>query len=137
MTTVTTSIYKTAGATATNSGPSSTATANIVDYSVALPQDVNTIKWDCPSMTSFTTNNLNPNQNFNVACGVDYANSIAAVQGGVVADIVGILAYSAQDCMEACSYMNQLNGQWGFGTSCWGITFSQDMSQSYAHHGAN
>jgi hypothetical protein len=53
-------------------------------------------------MTSFTTNNLI----FNVACGVDYYNSIAAEQGGTVADIVRILAYSAQDCMEACSYMN-------------------------------
>jgi hypothetical protein len=58
-------------------------------------------------MTSFTTNNLI----FNVACGVDYYNSIAAEQGGTVADIVCILAYSAQDCMEACSYMNQFNGQ--------------------------
>lgn len=88
-------------------------------------------------MTSFTTNNLTPNQNFNVACGVDYYNSIAAEQGGVVADIIGILAYSAQDCMEACSYLNQVNGQRGLGTSCWGITFNQDMSRSYANLGAN
>jgi hypothetical protein len=84
-------------------------------------------------MTSFTTNNLI----FNVACGVDYYNSIAAEQGGTVADIVCILAYSAQDCMEAYSYMNQFNGQWGFGTPCRGVTFNRDMSHSYADHGGN
>jgi hypothetical protein len=88
-------------------------------------------------MSSFTTNNLNPNQNYNVACGVDYSNSVPAEQGGVVADITGILAYSAQECIQACSYMNELEAIWGLGTKCAGITFRQDMSAMYTAHGGN
>ena len=113
-----------------------TSTPNI-SYAAALPQDVVTVKWDCPSITSYTTSNLQTNQVFAVTCGVDYYNNIAAIQGGIVADIVGIVAYSAADCMEACANMNIFASQWGFSTKCAGITFGEQMSIEYSNHGAN
>lgn len=115
---------------------SPTSTSNI-SYAAALPQDVVTVKWDCPSITSYTTSNLQTNQVFAVTCGVDYSNHIAATQGGIVADIVGIVAYSAADCMDACASMNFFASQWGFSTKCAGITFGEQMSLEYSKNGAN
>jgi len=115
---------------------SPTSTSN-TSYAAALPQDVVTVKWDCPSITSYTTSNLEANQVFTVTCGVDYYNNIAAIQGGIVADIVGIVAYSAADCMDACAHMNIFASRWGFSTKCAGITFGDQMSLEYGKNGAN
>jgi len=68
---------------------------------------------------------------------VDYYNHNAATQGGIVADIVGIVAYSAADCMEACAKMNIFANEWGFSTKCAGITFGKQMSSEYSRQGAN
>jgi hypothetical protein len=115
----------------------STSTTNLTNYLAALPQNVRTLAWDCPNLSTFTTNNLLQNQAFVVTCGIDYNSNRAAVQGGIVSDVVGILAYSAQDCMEACSNLNAFGATWGFPTKCAGITFSQAMSSLWASFGAN
>jgi hypothetical protein len=117
-----------------SASPTSTS---ITGYAAALPQDVVTVEWDCPSITSYTTSNLATNYVFAVTCGVDYNSHIPATQGGVVADIVGIIAYSAADCMEACATMNILASEWGFSTKCAGITFGVQMSVGYNGQGAN
>jgi hypothetical protein len=121
----------------TETAPSSPTSTSNISYAAALPQDVVTVKWDCPSITSYTTSNLQENQVFAVTCGVDYYNHIAATQGGIVADIVGIVAYSAADCMDACATMNIFASRWGFSTKCAGITFGERMSFEYSKNGAN
>ena len=122
--------------TVTRSG-SAAATSNIQNFVVASPQDIGTLASDCPDLTTFTTSNLNINEEFDVTCGVDYGNSGPAVGGGVVADIVGIVAYTADDCMEACAELNNFNNKWQYGVKCLGITWSSNLSSAWASLGAN
>ena len=42
-------------------------TANLTDYAVARPQDVDTLAWDCPDASDYTTTNVDPNQRFQVS----------------------------------------------------------------------
>ena len=131
----TTTVTESASPTAAVASP--TSTSDVTNYAPVLPQSVATVQWDCPGMTSYTTVNVNPNQQFNVTCGIDFGNHGPANEGGVVADIIGIVAYSAADCMEACANMNGFVPTWGYTTSCAGITFSQQLSVVYGDYGAN
>jgi hypothetical protein len=132
--TETMSTSPTAGSPAVSS---STSTSGVANYSPILPQNVATVQWDCPGMTSYTTVKLSPNQQFKVTCGIDFANHIPANEGGLVADIIGVVAYSAADCMEACANMNGFVPTWGYTITCAGITFAQEMSLLYSEYGAN
>ena len=115
----------------------SSSTSDVANYAPDLPQSVATVQWDCPGMSSYTTVNCNPNQQFNVTCGIDFGNHNPANEGGVVADIIGIVAYSAADCMEACANMNGFVPTYGYTVTCAGITFAQEMSTVYNEYGAN
>jgi hypothetical protein len=49
-------------------------------------------------------------------------------------DITGITAYSLQQCVDACSTMNEVEGT----TKCRAVALSQALSDEYGHNrGAN
>ena len=106
--------------TATLSAGQTAPTTDLTNYAAALPADVDTLSWDCPGASSYTTSNISPNANFDITCGIDWAQGHDAVGGGVVADIIGIVAYSADDCMEACANFNMFQAKWSNSTNmCW------------------
>jgi hypothetical protein len=48
-------------------------------------------------------------------------------------DIIGIAAYSWQQCIDACSVMNSVNGK----DQCKAAVLGSDLSHAYASNGAN
>ena len=68
---------------------------------------------------------------------MDYGNGGAAVGGGIVADIVGIVAYTAADCMTGCAVFNKAQDIWGNNTRCAGVTFARKISLTYDDLAAN
>ena len=116
---------------------SSVPTTNVQDYSALPPSEVQTLAWGCPNLQSYTTSTEDYNESFDVICGVDYGNDGAATQGGVVADIVGLVAYSPEECMTACVQMNYFQQRWGFGEQCRGITFGNRLSAGWQTWGGN
>lgn len=123
--------------TATLSAGQTAPTTDLTNYAAALPADVDTLSWDCPGVSSYTTSNISPNANFDITCGIDWAQGHDAVGGGVVADIIGIVAYSADDCMEACANFNMFQAKWSNSTICAGVTFSRGLSAGYSSYAAN
>lgn len=110
----------------TNSTP--TALDNV---SVPKPNDVNSLALDCPKIDS-TTYISRIGQSFQFVCAMDYqGNSPAAQRNGTVKDLVGLIAYSVDDCIEACSEMNEYLG------GCGAITLKADMSLSVKLFRAN
>jgi hypothetical protein len=57
----------------------------------------------------------------------DSPSGLPAEGGGVISDIAGIIVYSVNDCMDACSRTNSLAARWNDGIQCRAITFSIDL----------
>ena len=123
--------------TATLSAGQTAPTTDLTNYAAALPADVDTLSWNCPGASSYTTSNISPNANFDITCGIDWAQGKDAVGGGVVADIIGIVAYSAEDCMEACANFNMFQAKWSNQTTCAGVTFATQLGYDYGKYAAN
>jgi hypothetical protein len=74
---------------------------------------------------------------FTSYCGEDFTAGLAADGGGVIADIAGIVAYSATDCMEACSALNYQSNKWRTPTKCLSISFWIDLNDMTVAEGGN
>ena len=74
---------------------------------------------------------------FTSYCGEDFTAGLAADGGGVIADIAGIIAYSAADCMEACSALNYQSNKWRTPTKCLSISFWIDLNDMTVAEGGN
>ena len=60
-----------------------------------------------------------------------------SVGGGIVSDIAGMVAYTAEDCMEACAELNMFDDQWNHGVRCLGITWCRTLSYAWNLQEAN
>jgi hypothetical protein len=74
---------------------------------------------------------------FTFSCGYDFGAGGNAAQGGVIADIVGLVAYSVLDCIDACSVLNFKSKQWEVATRCNSITFDTVMATTIGTVGGN
>lgn len=102
---------------------------SLTNFSVPAPSTVASVALDCPNLTGQSYISAT-NHTFTQSCNHDYLNGTSAAGNvGTIHDIVGIIAYSMNDCMDACSTMNQLQ----YGLVCAGVTFNAAMSMMYAH----
>jgi hypothetical protein len=102
-----------------SNGAYSTVTGgHFTNLSVPAPSTVNTLFLDCPAISSTTYTAHNSSNIFALTCDIDYPSYLFGNE-----DIIDIVAYSMQDCMQACSELVDH----GF-APCAGATFLSTMS---------
>jgi hypothetical protein len=95
---------------------SATPTSGFTNLSVPAPSAVTSLFLDCPAISSTTYTASNSSNIFAITCSIDYVNGFPGNK-----DITDIVAYSLQDCLQACSELV------GNGIPCVGATFRSDM----------
>jgi hypothetical protein len=105
--------------TVTTTSPSSTSTSGFTNFSVTAPSAITSLYIDCPAVSSTTYTAQNSSNIFAMTCDLDYPSWEVGNK-----DIVSIIAYSLQDCMEACSQMTSRGI-----ASCAGALFESDLGE--------
>ncbi|KAI1433361.1 hypothetical protein GGR50DRAFT_509194 [Xylaria sp. CBS 124048] len=112
--------------------PETTAAGtSLTDYKVAPAQDVISIDVDCSALNN-TIQTTPKKDDFHVYCGVDFGSGKRVDGQGrdiILADIVGINAYSLPDCLQACSQYNFESKKWGSPLRCGAVTLAVDMAK--------
>ncbi|KAF5242898.1 hypothetical protein FAUST_3065 [Fusarium austroamericanum] len=105
------------------------------DYAPKPPVEVNKLQLPCPGNKQKETRfaSRDGKTRFKWWCGVDAPYGNAAKEGGRITDIA-ILAYSIDDCMQACANIYQRDQA---GVACKSIVFSKTMFSSYTSRNAN
>lgn len=117
---------QTANGTATQlPAPTSFATAALTNLSVPAPRMVDSLALDCPSTHGKYYTSATTGITFSIWCDHDYpVGLIAEGNNATVKDIMAIVAYAMDDCMEACSSMNAKS----LSNACAGVAFNSNMS---------
>jgi hypothetical protein len=76
-------------------------------------------------------------QTFTITCGVNFNSGLAADGGGVIGDLVGIIMYTLDDCLDACSGFNQQTQRYGRDMNCKSVSWFWDMKNATASIGGN
>lgn len=111
---------------------SATASATATDYAPVSIRDVQTLVNNCPTIEGTTIKN-HFNQNFRYTCGVDLGN-LPAAEGGNITDIAAIIAYTIEDCIDACSginfqtFLQRVEG----GPTCSSVSWTENAAASVA-----
>jgi len=94
------------------------------NVSVFKLNDVNSLALDCFKIDS-TTYISWIDQSFQFVCAMNYQGNSSAVQrNDIMKDLIELIAYSINDCIETCSEMNE------YLDDCDAITFKANMSLS-------
>ncbi|KAK4945592.1 hypothetical protein LTR10_015211 [Elasticomyces elasticus] len=114
-----------AGATATmtatgTSSATSTSTGQVKNYAPLLPAQVNTTALDCNDKSTITSAT---GEQFQLNCNINYGGN----------DIINIIAYTLDACIEACSNLNTIANA----TTCHGIMFNGNMEFVVAEDNGN
>jgi hypothetical protein len=96
----------------------STPTTGFTNLFVPAPSTVTTVSLNCPSISSTTYTAYNSSNIFAITCSIGYPGGHPGNE-----DVTKVVAYSLQDCLEACSQLPSS----GF-TPCAGATFASTMS---------
>ncbi|SLM35078.1 hypothetical protein LPUS_04116 [Lasallia pustulata] len=127
----------TSQAAPTNPSALTNATQALTNLSVPAPSTVVSVALDCPAIDgkSYTSGT---GSNFKQRCNQDLNGGSPALGNnglinGTISDIIGIVAYSFTDCIEACSTMNRF----GYGPQCHGVSFDLRMEQRYEEQQCN
>jgi hypothetical protein len=115
----------------------SQSAALLTNYSAPAPSAISWLFLNCPALNGLTYTNAFTGDKYAQFCGQDFTSGLPAEGGGVISDIAGIIAYSANDCMDACSKTNSLAARWNDGIQCRAITFSIDLHNASIAQGAN
>jgi hypothetical protein len=95
---------------------SATPTSGFTNLTVPESSTVTSLFLNCPAVSSTTYTAHNSSNIFAITCGIDYPSEVIGNY-----DITDIVAYSLQDCLQACSELV------GNGIPCVGATFRSDM----------
>lgn len=104
-----------------------------MNYTVPDWQRIDSISYACP-VPDFTSQT---GDKYTFACGYDVGTGLRTSTGDVIADIIGIVVYSVQDCANACSELNRCAVYWNFPVKCASITFAWDMNNVTQANGGN
>lgn len=110
----------------------STANATFHNYVPAAPSSVSSLALNCPALNNQGAQTAYGDR-FVVYCGEDFSNGFPADGGGIIADFINIIAYSFEDCLEACSALNYRSQKYHRNnTTCRAVTFISDLG-NYAN----
>jgi hypothetical protein len=122
----------TAATSTTSSGAAASATGTVTNYVPTSIRDIDTLALDCPAIDG-TTGRTHFNQNFKYTCGVDLGNQPSAA-GGNITDLAAIIAYTIEDCIDACSavtFQTFIHGVKG-GPTCSSVSWFADAKSTVA-----
>ncbi|KAI8625022.1 hypothetical protein F5Y19DRAFT_480076 [Xylariaceae sp. FL1651] len=136
----TTSTSPTSSAPSTPSNPSTTSVATfqttmdgkLLNYTVDSASQISTLSANCDSLSQEAQKTIF-NESFLVFCGnwigegghKDYSGNEV-----ILKDIAGIIAYSLQDCLEACSNYTSRARKYGIDNACGSVTFRTDLGST-------
>ncbi|KAF5009943.1 hypothetical protein FDECE_3849 [Fusarium decemcellulare] len=101
-------------------------------------KSVKLLELDCPAdKTKQTSFKSSKGYDFKWWCGVNAAANTPAEEGGMVADVSPIIAYTLDDCINACSAMIEKDEKEGTGVKCRSIVFGKRMSAELDAWGVN
>ncbi|KAM0344504.1 hypothetical protein ACHAPU_007477 [Fusarium lateritium] len=107
-------------------------------YVPRSPSSIQNLVLKCPDKKNDETRyKSNLGYEFQWWCGVNAPQGAPAEGGGIVGDLAPIIAYSIEDCMEACSAVAQKDANTGSGFHCASIVFGKRMSSEIDNQGAN
>lgn len=112
--------------TVTITAPASTATnagGKLTNYTVPSPTTISSVALDCPNIDGNTYNTSN-GQSWALSCHLDEYTG----------DLGAILAYTYQDCIEACAAMNKWQGE---ERVCSRVQFSSLVAEKMAEDWGN
>ena len=102
--------------------------ASLTSYTPANPSNIALLALDCPALNNhqYTSHYTDT---FTQYCGIDMPAGHPAATGGTYVDLVDVVAYTADACMDACSALSFRSGLVGGNTTkCLAVMFLQDMS---------
>ncbi|EXJ90458.1 hypothetical protein A1O1_03560 [Capronia coronata CBS 617.96] len=103
----------TATVTNTVSSAPTTQTGLVNNYSPLLPDQVNTTALDCAEQATITSRS---DEQYQLNCNINYPDN----------DLLNFIAYSLDDCIDACSSINTVSGD----TQCHGVVFNANLEKS-------
>ena len=116
----------TSAPTATSASAAPNADSNATSTASGLVVPTGTLALNCPSLDQAGQQTIRIGSYtwyFNSMCGTDFAGH----------DIVGIISYSLDNCMQACVMYNVFYGE----NKCVAVHFAADMDDSLAANYAN
>ncbi|RSL52225.1 hypothetical protein CEP54_011034 [Fusarium duplospermum] len=123
--------------TTTTPTPSTSTTTSAAFFTPTPASQIQNLTWFCEEPEQSKTIELTNGFKFKAYCGTDGGGVGNAEGGGTLKDWVGIIAYSLEDCLQACTQMNAMNDSQDTGATCKSVTFRPGLSDSYKWHGSN
>lgn len=113
------------------------ATTSAAFFTPTPASQIRNLTWFCEEAEQTKTIQLTSGFEFKVYCGTDGGGATSAEGGGALKDLVGIIAYSLEDCLQACTQMNAMNDNQDTGVTCKSVSFRANIAQSYKQYGGN
>ncbi|RSM06501.1 hypothetical protein CEP52_005697 [Fusarium oligoseptatum] len=121
----------------TNTTPTPSATTSAAFFTPTPAAEIRNLTWFCEESEQTKTIQLTNGFDFKVYCGTDGGGVGNADGGGTLKDLVGIIAYSLEDCLQACTQMNAMDDNQDTGVTCKSVSFRANLAQSYKQYGGN
>ncbi|KAJ4328808.1 hypothetical protein N0V84_000818 [Fusarium piperis] len=121
----------------TTTAPPASATTSAAFFTPTPATEIRNLTWFCEKAEQTKTIQLTSGFEFKVYCGTDGGGANNAEGGGTLKDWVGLIAYSLEDCLHACTQMNAINDNQDTGAECKSVSFHATLAQSYKEWGGN
>ena len=108
----------------------------MTNYSAPPYYEVDTVFFECPALDGTTVAAMTQDK-YKVSCGVNSRGGMDAAGGGVITDLIAIVAYSAMDCINACSEFNTRVKSLDTDLFCSTIVWMYFMANTTAWNGGN
>ncbi|KAJ4315916.1 hypothetical protein N0V84_008123 [Fusarium piperis] len=100
--------------------------------------EVNLVELNCPKDKSQSSSfKSSKGYDFKWWCGVNAPAGGPAEEGGIISDVSPLIAYTLQDCLNACSAMIEKDENEGSGVKCRSVVFGKRMSDEVGRWGVN
>ncbi|KAM0430165.1 hypothetical protein ACHAPT_006173 [Fusarium lateritium] len=123
--------------TTASAAPTTSTTTSAFFFTPTPAAEIRNLTWFCEEAEDTKTIQLTSGFEFKVYCGLDGGGANNAEGGGTLKDLVGIIAYSLEDCLQACTQMNAMNDNQDTNVTCKSVSFRANLAQSYKQYGGN
>ncbi|RSM10001.1 hypothetical protein CDV31_007407 [Fusarium ambrosium] len=119
--------------------PNNTSSENTTDpYVPRRASAVESLELNCPTdFRQRTVFKSNKGYEFSWYCGVNVPAGDPAKGGGIMGDVAPIIAYTLEDCLNACAAMIDRDENRGTGVKCKSVVFDRRMAEMVGKLGAN
>jgi hypothetical protein len=103
---------------------------------VSSASQIDLLKVDCPNLNNQQLTSQTGSK-FTFTCGFDISNGQVTQENRAIVDIVGIISYSLQDCIDSCAEYSLVSSGRGMVDRCTSVSFCYDMRNITGAHGGN